>query len=217
MNKVQTIQQKVEECYRNIHKTRMDGIPILNDALEVRLLGLRPIGTSWVGTLVTPWFMNFILLPEKEDDAPITVGTKRTFSFPSGSYEFIRSDEHKIGSYWMCSLFSPVLEFSDQETAELCGVSALNALFDAPEEPDESEIHMASLWRGELPEDDGGTADIRETAMPIQARDEKPEEADDHKTNKNDNIPPHVPALPRPAQIDRRSFLRGHTLRRSQP
>ncbi len=159
MNREDDIRDRVEGCFRTIRDTRMDGVPILNDALEVRLLGLRRGETFWIGTLLTPWFMNILLLPDEAGSDPAGIGNKRIFRFPSGSYEFIRGEEALLGPYWMCSLFSPVFEFEDQETAEACGSAALEALFGDPETPSEAEMEMTSIWQGEIPQGQASPAD----------------------------------------------------------
>lgn len=70
--------------------------------------------------------------------------------------EFIRGKEKAVGPYWMCSLFSPVLEFADQKSAETAAAAALEALLEDGEKESEAERNMAMVWRGELPE--SGTA-----------------------------------------------------------
>jgi [NiFe] hydrogenase assembly HybE family chaperone len=51
--------------------------------------------------------------------------------FPAGRFDFLVGEEAGLGRYQMCSLFSPVLEFEDQEAARIAGRAALAALFDA--------------------------------------------------------------------------------------
>jgi len=143
---------KVETCFQTIRDTRMEGVPILNEALDVRLLGLRPWQDHHLATLLTPWFMNLMLIPCEADSEPVATGTKRSFRFPSGTFEFIRGEEPEIGPYWMCSLFSPVFEFTDQATAEACGLAALDVLFEDAEAPSETEAGMQAVWRGERPD-----------------------------------------------------------------
>lgn len=152
MRSAEELTDTIEATFTTIQHTRMDGVPVMNTALSVRLLGLRSWDGFWLGTLLTPWFMNLILLPETPDDTPLASGTKRTFRFPAGSFEFIRGEEAGIGGYWMCSLFSPVFEFEDHETAEACGLSALEELFVAAETPSASEAGMTAVWRGDLSE-----------------------------------------------------------------
>ncbi|WP_269585413.1 [NiFe]-hydrogenase assembly chaperone HybE [Roseibium sp. Sym1] len=186
MSDAAEVTETVERCFRSIRETRMEGIPILNDVLEVELSGLRPWEGFWLGTLLTPWFLNVILLSVDAGDERIPAGTKRCFRFPSGSYEFIRGEEGDVGPYWMCSLFSPVFEFSDQETARACALAALDALFEAEEAPGRSDAEMAAIWRGELPD-------------PQPDTDNKPDEEDEV-----DEV-----AEPVAVELSRRSLLTG--------
>lgn len=176
MSDAANITETVEGCFRTIRETRMEGIPILNDALDVELSGLRQWDGFWLGTLLTPWFMNFMLLPVDADDERIAAGTKRSFRFPSGSFEFIRGEESGIGPFWMCSLFSPVFEFSDQETASACALAALDALFEADEEPSEREAEMNAVWRGELPEPPSEPDSEEPEADEVEAETDEPPE-----------------------------------------
>jgi len=45
------------------------------------------------------------------------VGSKQFHSLPAGQFEFIVGHEKTLGKYLSCSLFLPVFEFADQETA----------------------------------------------------------------------------------------------------
>lgn len=143
------IANRLEACFEEIRVSRMTGVPILNEALSVAAIGGREWNGHWLGVLVTPWFMNVMLLPLEAAQAPVAPGTKRGFVLPAGRFEFIAGLEEAIGSYWMCSLFSPVFEFGDQETAEAAAAAALDALFEADGEADASEDAMARMWRGE--------------------------------------------------------------------
>ena len=145
---------RLEACFAEIAATRMEGVPILNHALFVQAVGGRDWGDGWLCVLITPWFMNLMFLPDSEKEPGVATGTKRNFAFPAGQFEFIAGHEDAIGHYWMCSLFSPVFEFPDQETAEATAMAAINALFETEDETDDSETAMARMWRGETPEND---------------------------------------------------------------
>jgi len=111
---------------------RMRGLTIVNPALDVEAIAFAPWQGHWLGVLVTPWFMNLILAPR--DDAAwmrVKPGKKRTYLFPAGAYDFIGAHDDVAGEYQMCSLFSPLLHFDDQETARLVAGLAREALFDA--------------------------------------------------------------------------------------
>jgi len=118
---------------------RMDGLAFVNAALEVEAVGFAPWRGHWLGVMLTPWFMNLILAP---GDASVwqslEQGEKRNYPFPAGDYEFIGARDDLAGEYQMCSLFSPLLQFDDQETARLVAHLAREALFDAEnaEKPD---------------------------------------------------------------------------------
>lgn len=149
METIETIAGRLERCFADIQQQRMSGIPILNDALRVRAIGMRDWQDYWLCALLTPWFMNVMMLARGAGEAPATVGAKRMFAFPAGQFEFICGHEPVIGAYWMCSLFSPVLEFADQESAEATAALALEAMLDAAQEDSAEERDMAMIWRGE--------------------------------------------------------------------
>lgn len=118
---------------------RMDGLAFVNPALVVEAVGFAPWQGHWLGVLVTPWFMNLILAPRDAAQWPsLTSGDKRSYPFPAGTYDFIGAQDDIAGEYRMCSLFSPLLQFDDQETARRVAVLAREALFDAAnaEKPD---------------------------------------------------------------------------------
>lgn len=101
-----------------------------NSAMSVAVIEGGSCEHGSVAVLVSPWCMNLIVLsqqPESFDSA--SVGTKQLLSFPSGTYEFLYSGTPELGAYWVCSLFSPVTEFNDQEAAELTAQEVLKAVF----------------------------------------------------------------------------------------
>lgn len=138
----------LEAAFRRIERERMRGVQILNQALGVRALGFRRERDGWLGVLVTPWFMNFMLLPaEGMPWTPLAEGEKRTLAFPAGGFEFIGGFERAIGEYQSCSLLSPVLEFADQEAACAVALAALDALF-VPEEPSRLAAERPGAGKG---------------------------------------------------------------------
>lgn len=149
------VRTRIEHCFRQIETERMVDIPILNGALRVEVVGLRPVADEWLCILVTPWFMNIMLLPTSNDDrvdpktvSPGAIGSRTLVAFPAGRFEMIRGFEAGIGHYRMCSLFSPMHEFADHESAVLAAKAALDALIEADADIDSD---MAMIWRGERP------------------------------------------------------------------
>ena len=107
-------------------------MPMLNPALAVEAVAFRPWKDHWLGILITPWFMNLMLLPH--DAAawrPIATGESRHYAFPAGVFEFIGGRDEVLGDYQACSLFSPMFDFANPKGAHDTAVAALAALFDA--------------------------------------------------------------------------------------
>ncbi len=150
MSNATAITERLEACFRQVHAERMSGIPILNGKLGVRAVGMAPWNGFWFGVLITPWFMNFVLLPPEPDEEIIRSGEKRLFAFPAGPFEFIRGQEDGLGPFWMCSLFSPVFEFEDMATAEATATAALAGVMEGAQEDEDRD--MQRIWQGDLPE-----------------------------------------------------------------
>jgi [NiFe] hydrogenase assembly HybE family chaperone len=111
---------------------RMEGLPIVNTALAVEAVGFAPWQGCWLGVLLTPWFMNLVLAPlDPAAWTPMARGEKRAYRFPAGVYDFIGANDVLAGEYQFCSLFSPVLQFDDRQTARMVAELARAALFDA--------------------------------------------------------------------------------------
>lgn len=120
---------RLEQVFRRIEAERMAHVPILNRDLKVEAVGFQDWQGHWLGILITPWFMNLMLLPgHKSDWLNLPAGKSRIWGLPAGEYEFIAGFEADLGEYHSCSLFSPVLEFVDQEAARLTAQAALAAI-----------------------------------------------------------------------------------------
>ncbi|PVV06317.1 MAG: hypothetical protein B6D77_16105 [gamma proteobacterium symbiont of Ctena orbiculata] len=141
------------ECqFRHIQQERMQGLPLLNPALHVEAVGFCKWNEYCLGVLITPWFMNLMLLPPEGDSwETMGVGDKQLHHMPSGPYEFILGEEEGIGRYQMCSLFSPVFEFADQATAVATAEAVMDALMCAEHRDGVStrESEIERLWKGE--------------------------------------------------------------------
>ena len=180
--------QRLEALFKEIEATRMDGVPILNKALSVAAFGFAPWQDYHLGVLLTPWFMNLMLLPldgEKYAENPPQVGDKQMINLPAGRVEFIVGHEESLGYSLSCSLFSPMFEFQDQQAAIDTAVAALAEILNADCETEEDEAEMRDIWAGRLPEPEAGPES----------------EAGDAQASED------APSIPR--EVSRRDFLRG--------
>lgn len=158
---------KLENAFNKIYRERMQDVPVINTRIEVAVVGLQHWQDSILCIMITPWFMNIMLLPgeaENWDDMRETSST--THTFPSGRYEFLVGYEDDIGKYQMCSLFSPMFEFADHNAAIETAQAAILALMDA-ENIDAGDINskqIENIWNGTEPHPDKGTTDSNDQA-----------------------------------------------------
>jgi len=141
----------LETEFTRIQRERMADVPMLNPALQVQAVGFTVWEGYCLGVLITPWFMNLMLLSPQDDAwARLPAGTKLNHRFPSGTYEFILGEGERIGRYLMCSLFSPVFEFQDQAAAVATAGAVLETLMDEANRDDGStrETEIRNIWRG---------------------------------------------------------------------
>lgn len=191
----------LESTFTAIQHQRMADIPILNPRLRVQAVGFKDWEGRCLGVLITPWFMNLMLLPQEGDEwHDLPSGTKVTHTFPSGRYEFIVGDEEGIGHYQMCSLFSPMFEFEDQAAAVATAEAVLDAIFDEGNRDETStrQQEIEKIWHGE-----------GEPGVP------QAEAGRDGATAATEPKPEATPALEEriEAPISRRDLLRGAFLR----
>lgn len=135
------IAARVHGTFERIRCERMAGLPFVNEALRVELVGLQPWRGLWLGILVTPWFMNVMLLPGAPaaagDGDPVqlrwptvTTGEYVQFDFPAAVLSFLAGREGEMGEYLSCSLFSPMFGFADHASARQTAQACLLALLD---------------------------------------------------------------------------------------
>jgi [NiFe] hydrogenase assembly HybE family chaperone len=130
----------LQRAFRTVLQRQMRDMPMLNPALSVEAVGFRPWSDHWLGLLITPWFMNLVLMPRVTAKwQAIGERESRHYVFPAGVFEFIGARDAALGDYQACSLFSPMFDFADQREAHDTAMAALDALFDtASREPSQA-------------------------------------------------------------------------------
>jgi [NiFe] hydrogenase assembly HybE family chaperone len=122
---------RLEAAFRTI-EARMRDLPFINPRIRIEAVGFAPWKGYWLGVMVTPWSMNLVLVArDPRAWRSLGPGEKRRYVFPAGNYDFVSARDPVIGEYFMCSLFSPVLDFADHETAVATARVARAALLDA--------------------------------------------------------------------------------------
>lgn len=116
--------------FNEVWHAKMRDVPIVNKLLHVQAVGFDLYQGRPLGVLLSPWFMNLILLPaEGEDWSDLQPGAKEYITFASGQYEFIHNKRDMTGGYKACSLFSPMNDFRSQAQAVEVARAVLVALF----------------------------------------------------------------------------------------
>lgn len=99
---------------------RMRGLPVHNPRLAVEAVGFRRVGDAFVGVLVTPWFLNLVVLGPKLPRE----GDSTELAFPGGVFTAFGTAPEGV-AHLAVSLLSPVEELADQAAARAVAVEAL--------------------------------------------------------------------------------------------
>ena len=127
----------VIHCFQQIHDQRMQGLPILNQALSVDCIGMQQWQGHWVGVLVTPWVMSLMILRGETEWPQTERGAVHNWSFPSGEYEMTADHEPTLGDYFSCSLASPMSSFKDQATVVTTAAEIMQLLLTLSSDEDD--------------------------------------------------------------------------------
>lgn len=125
---------QLEAMFRDIERTRMAGLPILNTALTVEAIGFVPWQGHWLGALITPWFLNLVLVPGAQGEWPHAAeGERIVRRLPAGDCGFYGCYEPAIGEFHASSVCSPMSRFADQAAARAEAQRALESWLAVPE------------------------------------------------------------------------------------
>jgi [NiFe] hydrogenase assembly HybE family chaperone len=126
--------QQLVTVFRRIGEERMKDLGLYNPDLQVEAVGFRKWEGWLAGVLVTPWFMNFLLLPSPPatDMDGVTVGSRKRFTLPKGEVIFLAGEADEVGLYWSNSIHSPMGQFPDHATASTNAWAAVGPFFLEP-------------------------------------------------------------------------------------
>jgi len=140
-----TGEHKVVDRYQSILRERMRGLPICNPVLEVQAVGFRALDQHRLGVLITPWFMNLMLLPGDETWSDKPAGTREDYLLPAENCEFVVNHDEYLGTCLSAVLFRSLSDFPDQATAVAVAEEVLEELFTpATENVQQSAVNSVS-------------------------------------------------------------------------
>jgi [NiFe] hydrogenase assembly HybE family chaperone len=132
--------------YAEIAAGPMRDVPICNPALGVEAIGFRAHDDAAVGIVLTPWFMNLVVVDES---APVQ-GQSSILPLPAGDVACVGGHLEGFGALRACSLFSPMFDFSDMATARQAAMETMALLFTAPPPREAPRPDRRALLRGAL-------------------------------------------------------------------
>ncbi|MDX1500260.1 MAG: [NiFe]-hydrogenase assembly chaperone HybE [Woeseiaceae bacterium] len=123
--------------FRAIAAGKMQGLPIVNPALDVEAVGFaRDAEGHETGVLIAPWFMNLVILPATDAWDALPAGATVDWSLPSGRYEMTVCRDDRLGTYLTAVLFRSVTDFPDRATARAVAREIVAVLGRPPAQPD---------------------------------------------------------------------------------
>ncbi|RAU22223.1 [NiFe]-hydrogenase assembly, chaperone, HybE [Paramagnetospirillum kuznetsovii] len=128
--------------FRSIGEERMKDLGLYNPDLQVEAVGFRRWEGWLAGVLVTPWFMNFLLLPSDDPATSldgVAVGSRRRIAMPKGEVIFLVGDGEELGLYLSNSIISPMGQFADHPSASTAAWAAVGPYFLEPGQQPDSE------------------------------------------------------------------------------
>jgi [NiFe] hydrogenase assembly HybE family chaperone len=138
---------KLAAVYAEISAGPMRDVPICNTDLGVEAIGFRAQDEAAVGIVVTPWFMNLVVVDESAPEQ----GQASVLALPAGDVACVGGLLEGFGGLRACSLFSPMFDFPDTATARQVAAETLALLFTAPAPPEAAPgLDRRALLRGKL-------------------------------------------------------------------
>ncbi len=134
---------QLTERYDAVYREQMQDLPIVNRHLEVEAVGFTAFDEHELGVLITPWFMNLVLLPGTDDWRDSAQGSIIERSLPSGNCEFTVCRDDSLGTYLTAILFRSVTDFPDQTTARAIAEETLEVLLTEPHAPESDDNRMS--------------------------------------------------------------------------
>ena len=101
------------ERFRGIDAAMRD-LPVYNDRIAIEAIGFRAFGDdALIGIVLTPWFMNLVLLPITPEPMRMgEIGKSVLGELPAGKRSFVIGGDEVVGLYRAHSLHSPVVGFT---------------------------------------------------------------------------------------------------------
>lgn len=119
----------LEQHYQHIWREKMHGLPFVNEKLAVEAVAFRPVGLDLAGILISPWFINIVLLPGDDALAALHQGDAVERTIGTERIAFTVDCAPDPGAFLSAVLFRSVQDFPDQATARAVAEEVVELLF----------------------------------------------------------------------------------------
>lgn len=111
----------------------LDGLPVFNSALAVEAVGFRHHLPGWIGCVISPWFLNAVILPhERSHWSDRLDGDRLEIALPSGAYQATAARLDGVGVVASIPVVSAMNVFANQDEARDGAILALDQLMRPP-------------------------------------------------------------------------------------
>lgn len=104
-------QDVLEQHFDSVYEREMKGLKLCHKDVKVQAVGFHLYENHWLGMMITPWFLNLMILPQTDQPWPELKqerGNDILLEFPCGNLKFTPRIDPDLGSYLCCSLASPL-------------------------------------------------------------------------------------------------------------
>ena len=152
MYSMQNQVQQLVRRFEQIAVERMQGMPFYNQNLQVEALGFEETEQGYLGVLITPWFINVVLIFREPPQHKASPGDRVSYKLVSGDHEFMTGEDEELGRYDFISLASPTGKYKSQQQAQTMARNKLNALRTPPgdEVADEQPLNFVAKSESNL-------------------------------------------------------------------
>lgn len=108
----------LETHFKSVHKDEMDDLKLCNKNVHVEGIGFHLHDNHWIGIMITPWFLNLMIIPQSGQPWPeLTEGRGKdiVLEFPCGNLKFAPRIDPVIGSHLCCLLASPLNDYKTHD------------------------------------------------------------------------------------------------------
>lgn len=144
----------LESSFREIAKKEMQALPFYRENIPVKAGGFTLFEKQWIGTILTPWMLELIVLPGPSQEWPRRkIGERIALALPCGQVKFVVGELANGAQYLACSLMSPLdRHLQGEQAVELAENSAKMALSLPVQTQSVTEVDLSrrSLFCGQL-------------------------------------------------------------------